>query len=167
MIHYSVPKYSQHIHISDKNWSDKSCGIVSLAMLFGYFQKKAPPDELLKLAIEKDAYLPGIGWKHKELADLAEKYDLRGDCYDWSKIDEDTAIKNAEIHIKRYPIMASVFSDFQPMNGGHLIVITKIEANQVFYNDPNAEYEKDIEKIISKEKFVAGWKKRVITIKPE
>jgi ABC-type bacteriocin/lantibiotic exporter with double-glycine peptidase domain len=162
----SVPPYSQHLHIHDPYWKDKSCGVVSLAMLIGYFQKEATPDEVLKLAIEKNAYLPGIGWKHRELADLAEKYNLLGNCYDWSNIDENTAIKNAENHIEKHPIMASVFSDFQPLNGGHLIVVTKIEANQVFYNDPNAKHEKDIKKTISKEKFIVGWKKRIITIKP-
>jgi len=162
-----VPAYSQYLHIQDPEWKNRACGIASLAMLLGYFNKTAPPDEILNLAIGKNAYLPGIGWKHKELAELARGYGLQGNNYDWSKDDENSAFQNMKACVRKYPIMASVFADFQPEIGGHLIVVTNIKNEEVFYNDPNAKSEKSMRKKISAKNFNNGWKKRIIMIEPK
>ncbi len=65
MIKHKVPAISQHLHIKDKNWRKKSCGIASLAMLLHYFNKKISPDKLLDIGLEINAYIPAIGWGHK------------------------------------------------------------------------------------------------------
>lgn len=164
MIKHKVISLSQHIHIQDPKWKDKSCGIVSLAMLLNYFGKETSADQLLKDGLANNAYLESVGWKHKELAELGKRYGIKGKNLDWALLDAESAYKKAVGYLDRHPIMASVYNNFQPGRGGHLVVITGIVSDKIFYNDPGEKEVKKISKEISLEKFLRGWKKRIIII---
>lgn len=163
-IRHQVPAYSQHFHLKDKKWRKKSCGIVSLAMLLEYSGKKTNPDDLLKLGLKIGAYLPGIGWRHRGLVELAKKYGDRGKNFDWAGLDLKIAVHQLKIHLKKYPLLASIYNAFNPKRGGHLIVLVGMEKNKIFYHDPDAK--KNIRKSVSMKKFLKGWKKRIIVIHP-
>lgn len=164
MIKHKVLPLSQYIHIQDPEWKEKSCGIVSLAMLLNYFGKEISADQLLKDGLANNAYLEAVGWKHKELAELGKQYGLNGENLDWAALDTESAYKKAIGHLNPHPIMASIYNNFLPRNGGHLVVITGADSDKIFYNDPA---EKDINKItkeISPREFLKGWKRRIIII---
>ena len=161
-VRHLVPIYSQHLHIKDPKWRKKSCGIVSLAMLLEYSGRKTKPDDLLRLGLKIDAYLPGIGWKHHGLVELAEKYGAKGENFDWAKLDLSIAVRQLKIHLKKYPVLTSIYNSFNPKRGGHLIVLVGMEKNKIFYHDPNAK--KKSRRAVSLKKFLTGWKKRIIVI---
>lgn len=163
-VQHQVPTYSQHLHLKDKKWRKKSCGIVSLAMLLEYSGKKTNPDDLLKLGLKIDAYLPGIGWKHRGLVELSKKYGARGKNFDWAGLDLKIAFNQLKIHLKKHPLLASIYNAFNPKRGGHLIVLVGMEKDKIFYHDPDARSKNKIKKSVSLKKFLAGWKKRIILI---
>lgn len=166
MIRHQVPSYSQHIRITNKNWRKKSCGVVSLAMLISHFNGSAIPDQLLESGIGGNAYLPEIGWKHRGLVELAQKHGFNGANFDWAPLENEAAFQNLLHALADKPILASVYRNFRPKEGGHLVVITGFDSNKIFYNDPDAPHEALVPQTISKEDFLAGWKKRVIIINP-
>ena len=165
-VEHSVPAYSQHLHIRDQKWRKSACGVVSLAMLLNYFNKNTSPDDILARGLTCNAYLPKTGWKHKELAEIAKQYNLNGETFDWAYLDQEAAFENAKEHLNRHPILASVYRSFDPQNGGHLIVLTGMENSAVFYNDPDSRNEAGISGSVPLEKFLVGWKRRIIAITP-
>ncbi len=165
-IFHKVPKYSQHLHIKNKDWKTKTCGIAGLCMILEYFDKKIPAEMLLNQGLKIKAYLPGIGWKHKGIVKLAKKFRLNGKNFDWAKLNTKTAFLKLKNYLKKYPILASIHLNFNPKNGGHLVVITGISETKIFYNDPDSKTEKQISKSIPIKKFLTGWKKRIIVIYP-
>lgn len=63
-------------------------------MVLEYWEKTTPAsDELIKLAVNHNAYLPKVGWRHRQLAQLAILFGLRGKNYDWSKLKSEAAQK--------------------------------------------------------------------------
>jgi uncharacterized protein YvpB len=61
-------------------------------------------------------------------------------------------------------VIASVHYKFDPKSPlPHLVVLTGIKDDIVYYNDPAA---KAGEQQISKAAFMQGWKKRMIVIRP-
>lgn len=166
MIH-NVPKYSQHLHIETEEWKNKSCGIVSLGMLLAYHGMPVPLSRLLAEGLNRDAYLPGIGWKHKELAELASALGGRGENLDWASLDSETAFERVKDHLVRYPVLASIHRQFDARNGGHLIVLTGIDDICVYYNDPDEREESKIAGAAPIKTFLNGWKKRIIVINPK
>lgn len=159
-----VPFYSQFKDITAVDWRKNSCGVASLAMLIEFYKPgTVNPNTLLKEGISLGAYLSDAGWIHKGLASLAGKYGLTGKTYDYSKSDMDTAFSEFKKVLKDGPVIASVFNKFDPKSTiPHLVVITGIEGDKVFYNDPSAE---SGGKEISAEDFMRGWKKRFITVR--
>lgn len=163
---HDVPKYSQHLHIETKEWRDKSCGIASLGMLLAYHGMPVPLSHLLAEGLLHNAYLPGVGWKHKELAELAYKFGGHGENFDWAHLETGTAFEHAKKHLEHYPILASIHHQFDTKNGGHLIVLTGIDEQYVYYNDPDAHDESKIAGAVTIKTFLNGWKKRIIAIYP-
>ena len=163
---YDVPKYSQHLHIETQDWQNKSCGIVSLGMLLAYHGIPISLPHLLAQGLIQNAYLPGIGWKHKELAELGRNFGVRGENFDWAHLDNATAFQNAKQHLDQYPILVSIHRQFDKKNGGHLIVVTGIDNRLVYYNDPDAKEENKIACEIEINAFLNGWKKRIIAFYP-
>lgn len=159
-----VPFYSQFKDITAVEWRKNSCGVASLAMLIEFYKPgTVAVNTLLKEGIADGAYLNSAGWIHKGLADLAGKYGLKGKTYDFSKSDMDTAYSEFQKILKDGPVIASVFNKFDPKSTiPHLVVITGIDGDKVFYNDPSAA---SGGKEISAEDFMRGWKKRFISVR--
>ena len=164
---YRVPAYSQWLRIREKNWKPRSCGIIALAMLISYWNKKIATKELVITSRRVGAYKKGIGWTHKGLVLTAKKYGLGGNNFDWANLDKKTALKNLKKKLARYPVIASIHHRFNPKKGGHLIVLTGIGKNWVFYNDPDAKKLSAVRKTVSLKKFLTGWKKRIVAIHPQ
>ena len=176
---YSMPVFSQHLHIKSKKWRKKSCGIICLAMILKNLGNYIPPEKLLKLGLKFNftyknkrysAYSPKIGWNQWGLAHIAEKFNFKGIVYDWSinndhckKLNKKEAFKKLVKLLKKQPLIASIK---RPRNqdASHLIVLTKMQDNKILYNDPDSKTKKGIYKTISAEKFIRSWTKRVIAI---
>lgn len=163
---FDVPKYSQHLDVRDGDWKEKSCGIVAVKMVLDYWRMSSPDcDELIKKGIEMDGFISGVGWKHKELSLLAKSFGVEAENFDWAKEEKDAAFKKLEDFLEKYPVVASIYSGFNPeTKNGHLIVLTGMDDNFVHYNDPDSEGREEIAGKILIDKFLAGWKKRVIVI---
>lgn len=164
--HIVVPFYSQFADIQAQEWRNKSCGIASLAMLINFYKPGTiTPQKLLTQGINSGAYISDAGWSHQGLANLATKHGLVGKTYDLSKLDAQTAFEQFKNTLVVGPAIASVKYKFEPTNPiPHLVVITDIEGDIVFYNDPAAG---GGDKQISKDTFIKAWKKRFITIRPQ
>lgn len=161
----TVPFYSQFKDISSPKWKKVGCGIASLAMIIEYYNHDdISVNELLQEGISAGAYLDDAGWIHKGLIDLSKVYGLVGETYDYKKLSYENAYAEITRALNEGPVIASVHYEFDPQSTiPHLVVINRIEGELVYYNDPAAK-KGDIP--ISKEKFLAAWKKRFIVMRP-
>ena len=162
---YNVPLYSQISDISSVEWKQKGCGVADLAMIIEFYKPKTTTvQKVLEEAIASGAYQKDVGWKHEGLAALAEKHDLVGKTYDFSKLDKDTAFDQFKYIIKEGPAIASIHRGFDPKSSfGHLIVITGFDNDLVYYNDPGKH--DGIRKVPITD-FMKGWKRKLIVIRP-
>jgi len=161
---FSVPFYSQFRDISDTDWQKRGCGIASLAMVIDFYKpNEVSPDTLLSEGIASRAYQVGAGWIHRGLARLANDHNLAGTSYDLAKKDVDTAFVAFTTALEDGPLIASVHYKFEPNNPiPHLVVITGISGDRVYYHDPAGEKGGSI----SKDTFKRAWKKRYIAVRP-
>lgn len=164
-IHYdNVPFYSQFQDVPRIEWQGKACGIASLAMAMEFYKPKSVSvTKLLLQALDFGAYQINAGWKHQELSALAELYGLSGKAYDFAKLDNRSAFNEFKTVLKDGPVIVSIHNKFNPKSGlGHLIVVTGINDNAVFYHDPAGNGK---EKAISASGFLSGWKQRFIAVR--
>lgn len=163
---YDVPFYSQFRDIELIEWQKLGCGIASLAMVIEYYKPNTVSVmKLLNQAINSGAYQQNIGWKHKELSVLAERYGLVQKSYDLIKSDNETAFAQFLNFLQDGPVVVSIHNKFNPQATlGHIVVITGFENDVIFYNDPAGT---EPERKISTEDFLKGWKKRFIVIREE
>ena len=160
-----VPFYSQFKDITSPSWQKVGCGIASLAMVVDYYQSAVPVDTLLTEGVAKGAYLKNAGWTYKGLISVAKNHGLTGESFDLGKSNTKTAFTEFKKSLKDGPVIASVHYKFDPKSTiPHLVVITGIEGDTLYYNDPAA---KTGEKKISTKEFLAAWKKRFIVIRPK
>jgi predicted double-glycine peptidase len=160
----AVPFYSQFTDISYDSWQKVGCGIASLAMLIDYYKSSVSVDSLLLAGIEKDAYIDEAGWSHQGLIELAQPYGLKGATHGLSHLSMDEAFSELQTALSEGPVMVSVHYTFEPTNPiPHLVVITGINSNRVYYNDPA---ESTGGNSLSVSKFQKAWKKRYIEIRP-
>lgn len=169
---FKVPRYSQYLDIKEKEWQEKSCGILCLKTLLDYWGEKegiAPKnaDELVEEGLKIDGYIPGVGWKHRELVWIAKNYGLDGENLEWPDEHYDIAFNRIIPHLEEHPIIASVHKDLIKEKGGHLIVITGYEDGKIFYNDPASKLRNDIERSVTLQEFIEGWKQRIVIIHPQ
>jgi ABC-type bacteriocin/lantibiotic exporter with double-glycine peptidase domain len=162
-----IPLYSQYLDIRESEWKTKSCGVVSLSMLLAFWGKHISPENLLKEGLFSGAYIPGIGWTHKGLAKLAIKQGLFGKNFDWFSKSPKQAFKKLVFYLGKYPVIASIHKNFKLENEGHLILLVEIKNNQIFYFEPNSKTRKNILQVVSIDKFLSGWKRRIILVKPK
>lgn len=164
---FSVPKISQHKLVSDASWDSSACGIASLCMLLSYLDPDAPVtgDAVFKKCFSIGGYLPGVGWKHKELAQTADLFGFSGQAYDWYNDSSEDAFEKLTKELKTGPVIASVYNNFTPGNGGHLVVITGIEGATVYIHDPAESDSEKIAKKIPIDSFLHGWKRRIIVVR--
>ena len=168
---FDTPGYSQFLDVEDEEWKDRCCGILSLKMLLDYWggQSNISPEDVESLigeGLEIGAYIPDIGWKHKELVELAQNHGLDGEDFDWMDEHPDVALNKVIPHLSEHPIIVSIHKDLIEGNSGHLVVLTGYEDGQIFYNDPDAKTRGDIERSAPLQKFLDGWKRRVVVVHP-
>lgn len=163
---YAVPTKSQHT-IRNQFWKSHACGIVALGMVLTFYNKKfGTYDKLLNQGIKMKIRKEGVGWTHAGLVRLANTYGLRGNAYDWSDDSEHEAFLKMASFLEYGPVIASIHKNFNPKNGGHLIVLTGYKDGYVYYNEPNSIAQSHLKRKIKKDKFLAGWKQRIIQISP-
>lgn len=170
---FKVPLYSQFLDVKNKNWKRRTCGGVALKMVLDYwndlgYDVKTPTIQtLIREGVKTRAYIRGIGWQHKGLIRLARRYGFNGKNFDWAKYDPSVAFQKLRRYLKSNPVLASIYKDLRPENSGHLIVLTGLKGSFVYYNDPASRTRKGISKRAGIQKFLKGWKRRIIIVYPE
>ena len=161
----TVPFYSQFDDISSPVWQPRSCGIASAAMLIEHYTRgSVSVDALLYEGIAIGGYIDNVGWKHNALVQLAVRHGLSGRAYDYAQTSMTVALEHIRAALDTGPVIASVHYRFDIHSGiPHLVVITDMEGDTVFYNDPADDVGGGS---ISLDSFKRGWKKRYIEIRP-
>jgi len=118
--------------------------------------------------IENGAYIENIGWSHQGLIDTAVKhFGLIGKRFDFAKENPETAFERMIEELKNGPVIASIYKNLNPQNGGHLAVVFGTDEGNVLFADPDIDNPSFIERKATLEEFKNGWKKRYIVIRPE
>lgn len=169
---FKTPQYSQFLDVDDREWQNKSSGILSLKMLIDYWDHQMEVssedvEALIAEGLEIDAYIPNVGWGHRQLVDISQNHGLDGENFDWIGEHPDVAFNRVIPHISKHPIMASIHKNLNEDNPGHLIVLTGYEDGRVFYNDPDSRTRHDIERSVPLQEFLDGWKRRIVVIHPK
>ncbi|MDE2001684.1 MAG: C39 family peptidase [Patescibacteria group bacterium] len=166
MLHYTnVPYYSQFQDMPEVQWRQESCGLASLAMEIQYYKPKLSVSlvTLLKQALADGAYEPSAGWKHLQLAEVADQYGLVGSTADFTAMSDAKALAAMETMLADGPVIASIHNKFNPNASlGHLVVVTGFTDTTVYYHDPAST---KTEHQISVEGFLRGWKKMLIVVR--
>jgi predicted double-glycine peptidase len=162
---FDVPFYSQFNDISSPPWKKVGCGITSLAMVIAYYkQSDISVDTLLSQGVAKGAYLEGVGWTYRGLIEVAEERGFVGSSYDYAPLGAQQAFAKFEKDLESGPVITSVYYRFDPYSPvSHLIVVTGIDDDTVYYNDPA---EASGGGTIAVKDFIRAWKKRYIVIRP-
>jgi len=161
---------SQHDERLPADWRERSCGIVALAMVIGYHLNETAPSiaEVWTKGLELDAYLPKVGWKHRELAKVAQSYGLEAYNRDlallndpakaWQEFLQDLAVS---------PLVVSIRKDFSTDTsvGSHLIVVEKIADDLVHILDPDEKDDTAGNYTVPISTLRAGWKERYIVVR--
>lgn len=162
---YAVPPKSQYSAIHHIDWKDRSCGIVSLGMILLFYKKPIKNfDSLLKEGIKIKAYKETVGWIHEGLARLARTYKLHAETYDWNNDPVEEAFLKLFSFIEYGPVIVSVHKNFDPKEGGHLVVVTGYRDGYVYYNEPASRKNEPIKRKLTKEQFLHGWKRRMVAL---
>ena len=174
MKNYNVPFYSQRKHILLVDWKNRGCGITALKMLMDFWHTKNSRNKTASLAelIRKrtrGAFIDNVGWSHSGLVSIARNYGYDGFNKDLAplKIKPQQAFDQLKKDLKYFPIIVSVWNNFGPVRqGGHLAVITGINDNKIYLNDPEETNKKSGCKVLSKKNFLNAFKKRYVAIYP-
>lgn len=160
-----VPFFSQFRDIHAAEWQKLGCGVTSLAMIIEFYHPGVVSvDTLLEEGLASGAYLKNVGWIHRDLALLGERYGVKGKPYDLSSLEMAVAFAQFEELLTKGPVIASVYYKFDPKSPiPHLVVVNGINGDHVYYNDPAAS---GGGKEISVAEFKKGWKKRFIVVRP-
>lgn len=158
-----IPLYSQFLDVKLEGWSKQACGIVAVKSIMDFLGATTPPlDKLIKIGLEMGAYDLKNGWVHDGLVKIAEHYNLQAATYNCQRQTTSDALKK----LKRIaPCITSIYKNFNPENGGHLIVVWEIVEDRVFYSDPIATKRNKIYRRITTSDFSKGWKKCGVIIK--
>lgn len=163
---FTVPFFSQLTDITEASWKKVGCGITGLAMLIEYYYpgEVDSVDTLLHEGVALGAYDNSVGWSYSGLISVAQKYGVTGTTHDYKSSTMDDAFAAMKKDLADGPLMASVHYTFKPTNPiPHLVIISGIKNNLVYYNDPADTTGGGS---ISIEQFKSGWKKRYIEFYP-
>lgn len=160
-----VPFYSQFKDITSSSWQKVGCGVTSLAMVIEYYKPETVSvNTLLNQGITLGAYQQKNGWSHQGLISLSKKYGLDGNSHDVSKLSRKAALSQFKGYLDDGPVIVSIHYKFDPKSTvPHLVVINGIKDGIVYYNDPAAKVG---EKTITEDKFLNGWKRKFIVVRP-
>jgi len=163
----AVKPHSQLRDVSDPEWHKRSCGVASLKMVVQFVQPDTvlpSLDVLIDEGVKQGAYLPSRGWDHRALAEFAEQYVCAATAYDWTALPPRTAFSYFLEDLARYPVIASVTKEFSPSEDGHLIVVTGIDAGNVWVNDPFRMTDEEMVYTVPLGHFEKCWTQRIIYI---
>lgn len=170
---FPVPSYSQYLDVAQPKWRGKSCGIIALKMVLDYWRGKTIADSptihtLIRLGVSKNAYIPGIGWRHFGLVLLARHYHLDAKNYDWANESKKIALKKLLQVLERQPVIASIYRNTSTKKGGHLVVLTGIRESdgKMCMIDPAEKTRKKEIRCVSPKTFARSWKQRVVIVRP-
>jgi predicted double-glycine peptidase len=161
-----VPFYSQFKDIDSPKWQKAGCGITSLAMMIEYYKPDTVDlNQLLQEGLDADAFSTKAGgWTYAGLIEVAQKYGLSGDAYDYAGSSSKAALAEMRKSLSEGPVIASIHYKFQPKNKiSHLIVVNGIDGDNLYYNDPAS---KEGGLSIPLKTFLAAWKNRFIVLRP-
>ncbi|MEK9208945.1 MAG: C39 family peptidase [Patescibacteria group bacterium] len=175
---YRVPFSSQYTDLGHHEWRARGCGITALKMVMDYWHglnavhRTATLEEVLAQGLRNGAYLPGVGWSHKGLVEVARHFGYTGFNVDYApngptpkSLSEawDLLVKE----IESGPILVSVFAGLDPYRkGGHIVVLTGAHDGLVFLNDPEEMSEREGRKALALKAFLPAFKRRYIVIQP-
>lgn len=161
---FTVPFISQLSDITAPKWKKIGCGIASLAMIINFHESKSVEvNGLLEEGIKAGAYSEA-GWIYSGLIAIAKKHGLDGEAFDLGWQTTEKAFADFSQAVAKGPVMASVHYKFEPTNPiPHLVVVTGIKDNLVYYNDP-ASTGGGLS--IPLETFKAAWKRRYLEFYP-
>ncbi len=167
---HTLPRYSQYLDVADPAWQPKACGIVAVRTVLAHWlgEENVPSaDALIREGLALDGFIPGVGWKHQTLVDIARAHGCAAERADWSKESPTQAMKFLHDAIARGPVVASIHMHLDPSSpDGHLVVAYNIDNATVHYYDPAQKGRDTISQSADGTAFANGWKKRVILISP-
>ncbi len=178
MTSYSVPFFSQLADVRTRAWRYRGCGVVSLKMVLEYWhlrdrRNQSPAiAELLAKGLDIGAYLDAVGWIHSGLVAVARQFGYDGFNRDHADLSltpllSREAFEHLEKDLKRGPLLASVYSGFDPdKGGGHIVVVVAVHDGLVEINDPADMKEREGRKAFAVEAFLKAWKRRYIAVYP-
>ncbi len=160
--------YSQHLDIKNPFWREKACGIASLLMSMELLKagKNNLPDlnKLYQVGLNRSSYIKGVGWRHTGLVGLAKIYGFKhSKNFDWFG-DKDPILKLKKA-LQSGPVIASVYSKYEPGRGGHLVVLMSLSTTKAIVLDPDSKTRSEILRELPADKFLKGWKGRVILVR--
>lgn len=165
------PLYSQHLDVPVKKWKTRSCGIVALKTVMDFWEMRASQrrvagfSALINDGEKIGAYIPHVGWRHKGLVQLARKNGFTARNYDDNVLTDRAAFSRLQENLLRGPVIVSIHRNLNLKNHGHLVVVIKTEKGVVFYLDPDSRSRSGIMRKVAVQKFVRGWKRRIITVR--
>jgi predicted double-glycine peptidase len=167
---FHVPAYSQYLDVKNRSWKRRSCGIVALKMALDFHAPKRAQkltlSQLIKKGSRAGAYIRNVGWSHRGLARIAVRCGFQSRTYDWFRGLPGPAFKKLLRFLKRGPVIASMYRGLKPNASGHLVVVTGFKNGTVFYNDPDSRTRRGILRRAPLAKFLKGWKRRIIVVRP-
>jgi hypothetical protein len=168
-----LPLIRQYHDTEDSEWAPKTCALSSLEMLLEYL--KFPKSSIMELVNEANVlngYIPNVGWRHKVVIELAQRRGLSMDfLVQFPKALEEKKKYIEFIHAKieaGLPVLASMYSQLDKNNGGHVVVINGIgyEGKDLlgfFIQDPN-EYLGKHNYFLGLEVFLDNWRGGLIYV---
>lgn len=178
-----IPYYSQYSYSIEKDWQSRSCAIVCLKMVLGFYDKNIEPMSLIEEGLkisenlklkgrEKDGYTREFGWGHELLIILLKNNGVLPYRQDFKNPNFESEYitlgleKIRQNILDKKPVFVSIAKDIKnPQTSGHMVVVSGIENDgeniKSFYiNDPENEENKNI----FIEDFKKVWKKLAIFV---
>lgn len=154
------------------DWQNRGCGTTCLKMVLDYWDKGrgVTVQDLVARGEQIGAYQPNVGWVHSGLVNLALEHGCIGFNRDFAPqsktpLDPEAAFSQLLEDLELGPVLASVWSGFDPANGGgHVVVVSGWDGANLFILDPEKEEEGMGRLSLKKVDFMKAWKLRTICI---
>ena len=166
-IKIEVPLVIQNNTGIKEGWGYRLCGLASLAMVLRFRGiDYGSMDDLLKKALEMDAYLENVGWKHRGLVNVAESFGLKMAFIEqFPKTIEEKKEKEKMIidSIKNgNPVIASARFKFTPEGESHMVVVHGFKRDQnsfgFYIQDPDSFRSGSNNYFIKESEFLNSWR---------
>lgn len=170
-----IPHWEQFLDVADPIWQERSCAIISLAMVLNYYGKEIDVERAIQKGLKMKVYDPELGivgghdpkfgWRHDAIIGLAKYHGFEANRMENDCLENLLAALNRE-----EPVIISIHKKFDQKNDGHLVVLTGYyqaggKIVTLFVNDPIGNPYKHKNIYIPLEKFMGGWKKKAIYVR--